>query len=84
MRQSYKKRPFNCGPLAAPVMRELFEAFNASPLRAEDVQATAGVCKHSLFTWAKGNNATVANVEAVLNAMGFTMTIRPLEKGDGS
>ena len=51
----------------------------------DDVAAKAGVSRSAVSRFERGSvNTTLFNAEAMLNAVGLTLTVAPMERGKGT
>lgn len=64
--------PSNQNPLVA----RLVELMNFAEIGCHELCRSAGVSASSIHAWRTRSNPTVANLEAVLNALGYELTIR--------
>lgn len=64
-----------------PIVRELFRIANTKKVSWTEISRKAGVHAQTGKDWRKRSNPGIGNIEAVLNVLGYTLTIRPL-RGD--
>ena len=60
----------------SPLIARLVELMNSAGIGCQDLCQAAGVSASSIHAWRTRSNPTVNNLEAVLNALGYELTIR--------
>ena len=73
-----KTRKMSARKNAHPIIHQTIGIFNESTYTTEVALSKAGVSKNILNSWARGANATIGNLEAVLNVLGYRLAIEPL------
>jgi len=67
--------PINRNPLVV----RLVELMNEQEVDTIDLCDSAGVSHTSIHSWRIKSNPNIANLEAVLNVLGYTLVIRKLD-----
>lgn len=62
-----------------PLVRQLVHEMRAKDMTLLDLSVTSGVGVNTIYKWyGKGNQPSVANLEACLNAVGLRLTVEPV------
>lgn len=68
---------------AHPVVKRLFTEMEKHQIGGADMADRAGVCRETLTAWKNRNSPSVANLEACLNVVGLTLTVKALPDRPG-
>ena len=66
-----------------PLVVRLVELMNEQEVDTIDLCESAGVSHTSIHSWRVKSNPNIANLEAVLNVLGYTLAIVKLEDVQG-
>lgn len=72
-----RKRPIARPRHAHPLVRQLVDLLNESPVTLRDVGRRAGLAGSTIGSWWGSANPTIHNFDAVLNTIGFELRICP-------
>ena len=67
---------------ASPLVRELFELLNRHKITIASVARKSGVQVSTISDWRARRSPTVVNLQAVFNAAGHELVVRPLGQSD--
>ncbi len=63
--------PHKCHPL----MRSMWQAIHQRGITYRELSRLSGVDTHTIRNWRNGTSPTIANLEAVLNVVGFKLAV---------
>jgi hypothetical protein len=85
-RMADKRRGWRCKPLFVPpninpLVRELFEIFNRDNLLTlNKICEKSGIAADTISQWRYGHAPQLTSFEAVLNAVGYELAIKPMRR----
>jgi DNA-binding phage protein len=78
-----KKRQFQLPCNTHPLIQQLADIISASPYSVSALGRTAGVGNKTIHGWFRRHNPSIHNLDAVLNVLGYRLTVVAIENGDG-
>lgn len=63
-----------------PVVQRLYAEMNDQQATQVDVCERSGVCGHAIRDWRRHGNPTLLDLEAVLNVLGLTLSVKVLKE----
>ena len=78
-----KKRQFKFPHNAHPLIRQLADTISDSPYSISALGRISGVSSQTIHSWFRRYNPSIDNLEAVLNVLGYRLTVVAIENGDG-
>lgn len=78
-----KRKRYTYPENTSPLIRFLFDELNRQDMSVMELGVISGVSHVTIYLWRTKSNATIQNLEACFNVLGFTMLPVPFEVYEG-
>lgn len=70
---------YRCHQSTHPLVKLIYRVMKMEQLTLLDIEERSGVNRNTVRSWKSKRNASIQNMEAVLNVMGYSLTAKPME-----